>query len=104
MNSYEPSSPRVALGLIAIAMAAITMTALVVLPATLDSVSADSPTLAATKPAPQISNDVAVSPARGATPKPDNREARVHTGHPTFGTPEFAGNRHLLSSRSRTTF
>ena len=41
MNHYKPSTPRVALGLTAVAMAAITMAALVVLPAELDSVSAD---------------------------------------------------------------
>jgi len=41
MNRYEPSTPRAALGFIAVAMATITMAALVVLPAELDSVSAD---------------------------------------------------------------
>jgi len=41
MNHYKPSTPRAALGLTAVAMAAITMAALVVLPAELDSVSAD---------------------------------------------------------------
>jgi hypothetical protein len=41
MNRYEPSTPRAALGLTAVAMAAITMAALVVLPAEFDSVSAD---------------------------------------------------------------
>jgi hypothetical protein len=47
MKRYEPSTPRAALGLTAVAMAAITMAALVVLPAELDSVSADPYTLAA---------------------------------------------------------
>jgi hypothetical protein len=41
MNRYEPSTPRAALGLAAVAMAAVTLTALVVLPAELDSLSAD---------------------------------------------------------------
>ena len=40
MNRYEPSTPRAALGLTAVAMAAITLTALVVLPAEFDSLSA----------------------------------------------------------------
>jgi len=41
MNRYEPSTPRAALGLTAVAMAGITMAALVVLPAEFDSVSAE---------------------------------------------------------------
>ena len=42
MNRYEPSTPRVALGSIAIAMAAITMGALVVLPAQLEAANASA--------------------------------------------------------------
>ena len=41
MNSYKLSTPRVALGVTATAMAAITMSALVILPAEFDSVRAD---------------------------------------------------------------
>ena len=40
MNRYEPSIPRAALGLTAVAMAAVTLAALVILPAEFDSLSA----------------------------------------------------------------
>jgi len=42
MNRYNSSTPRVALGLAAIALAAITLTTAVVLPATLDSADTDA--------------------------------------------------------------
>jgi len=41
MNRYEPSTPRAALGLIAVAMAAVSLAALVVLPAELETVNAE---------------------------------------------------------------
>ena len=47
MNSYEPSTPRAALGLVAIAMAALTVGGLVVLPAELESTTAAPHLLAA---------------------------------------------------------
>jgi len=40
MNRYEPSTPRAALGLTAVGMAAVTLAALVVLPAELETVNA----------------------------------------------------------------
>ncbi len=46
MNRYETSTPRAALGLTAVAMAAVTMVTMVVLPAQFGSVSAQSYTLA----------------------------------------------------------
>ena len=49
MKRYEPSTPRAALGLTAAAMAAVTLAALVVLPAEFDSVSADPYTPSATE-------------------------------------------------------
>jgi hypothetical protein len=51
MNGYKPSKPRAALGLIAVAMSAITIGAMVLLPVKLDSIGADSYTLAAAKAA-----------------------------------------------------
>ena len=63
MNRYKPSTPRAALGLTAVAMAAITMGTLVVLPAELDSAAADPSTLAA-KAATKAPIEVAISPAR----------------------------------------
>ena len=64
MNTYEPSTPRAALGLTAIAMAAITIGALVVLPAKLDSVSTELFTLASAKAEQRRPIEVAISPAR----------------------------------------
>ena len=61
MNSYEPSTPRAAFGLAAVAMAAISIGAMVVLPAKLDS--ADAVTLAAAKAAPAASSEVVIIPA-----------------------------------------
>ena len=46
MNKYKPSTPRAAAGLTAVAMVAITMAALVVLPAKLESVGTDAFTMA----------------------------------------------------------
>jgi hypothetical protein len=54
MNEYKPSTPRVALGLAAVAMAAFTMGALVVLPAQFDSVSASADTLAVNEAATKV--------------------------------------------------
>jgi uncharacterized membrane protein len=62
MNSYEPSTPRAAFGLAAVAMAAISIGAMVVLPAKMDSISADAVTLASAKAGP-TAVEVAISPA-----------------------------------------
>jgi hypothetical protein len=64
MDSYQPSTPRAVLGLIAVAMAAITVGALVVLPATLDSTSADVFTLATAAASTKAPIEVAIIPAR----------------------------------------
>ena len=83
MNGYKPSTPRVALGLAAVAMAAFTMGALVVLPAQLDSVSARVDTLAVTEAPTKAPIEVAISPAcldvRGEVDRetPPHRVARI---------------------------
>ena len=64
MDSYQPSTPRTALGLIAVAMAAITIGALVVLPAKLDSVNADVVAVASANAVTLAPIEVAISPAR----------------------------------------
>jgi hypothetical protein len=104
MNGYEPSTPRAALGLIAVAMAAITMGALVVLPAKLDSLDADPSTVAAVKSASEAPIEVATGPARIGAPEAEDREAHVHAGRAILGAQEFRGSGHRLSSRSRTAF
>jgi len=65
MNGYKPSTPRTALGLTAIAMSAITIGAMVVLPAKLDSVNAEPFILAAAKAATNAPIDVTGGPACG---------------------------------------
>jgi hypothetical protein len=64
MNSYEPSIPRAAFGLIAAAMSAITIGALVVLPTKLDSAGPDllPVAMAASSMPPPI--EVVITPAR----------------------------------------
>jgi len=52
MNVYTPDTPRVAFGLAAAAMAAITMALMVVLPAQLEDAGAAEYTLAKSAPAP----------------------------------------------------
>jgi hypothetical protein len=63
MNAYEPAAPRAALGVAAVAMAAVTVFTLVVLPAKLDSVGTDSqePVIASGTTAPPVQ---AAAPAR----------------------------------------
>src|SRR4030095_954567 len=64
MNSYQPSIPRAALGSIAAVMVAITIGALVVLPATPDTATPASVTLAKPAASPVAPIEVAISPAR----------------------------------------
>jgi hypothetical protein len=75
MNRYETSTPRAALGLTAVAMAVITMGTLVVLPAQLGSVSAQTYTLTA-KSATDAPGGIAAAPTRVAAGSVD-RETRV---------------------------
>jgi hypothetical protein len=88
MNGYRPSTPRSTLGLIAIAMSAITIGAMVVLPAKLDSVNAEPFMLAAAKTATNAPIEAS------ADPDCDNVSAEVdrdvHAGRTILGTQEFA--------------
>ena len=101
MNRYEPSTPRAALGMIAVAIATITMGVLVVLPAKRDSVSTDSYTLAATKAGTKAPGEAAIGPAGIAAPVVANREEPVHSNRTALGAQELRGNHHKLSLRSR---
>ena len=92
MKGYEPSTPRAALGLTAVAMAAITMGALVVLPAKLDSVSASPYTLAAAKAATNTPIEVAISPARIDVLEVVHREERIHPVARLSGPGNSTGN------------
>jgi hypothetical protein len=87
MNRYETSTPRAALGLTAVAMAAITMAALVVLPAQLGSVSANASTLAAEKAPAEARFDVARAPSIDVTGAIDGEEY-VSPGRAAFEAQE----------------
>ena len=100
MNGYEPSTPRVALGMAAVAMTAITMGTLVVLPAKFDSVSVDPYALAATKSATKAPIEVAIIPARNGVHEVVDREVHVDRGRMTLGTRESRGKRNQSSERS----
>jgi hypothetical protein len=93
MNGYKLSTPRAALGLTAVAMAAITMGVFVMLPANLDHVGADPYALAAAKAVTGAPIDVASSPARIDVPEVVNREDPVQPGRTTLGAQEFSGKR-----------
>jgi hypothetical protein len=64
MHSYETSLPRSAFGLAAAAMAALTLGAMVVLPAQLGTTGADPYVLASAKAGPPAPVEVTISPAR----------------------------------------
>jgi len=78
MNGYKPSAPRTAIGLAAVAMTAVTIGAMVVLPAKLDSVSADPHTLMAAN-ATMAPFGAGVGSARIDARKVANREERFTT-------------------------
>ena len=63
MNQYEPSAPRVALGIAAVAMTAITIGMSVIMPAKMDSNSREPRMLAASKVTTPVSTDVAAGSA-----------------------------------------
>jgi hypothetical protein len=88
MNGYKPSTPRSALGLIAIAMSAITIGAMVGLPAKLDSVNAEPFMLAAAKAATNAPIEAAVDPDCDDVPAVVDRD--VHAGRTILGAQEFA--------------
>ena len=64
MNDYAPSTPRVALGLAAFAMTALTLTTLVVLPAEFEMGNIDSSLVSAAYAVTTETNPVNVLPAR----------------------------------------
>ena len=74
MNSYELSSPSAALAVIAVAIAAITVGATVVLPAQRDSYDADPYTRVAAMAAAETPGDVGINRARGDVPEIDVRD------------------------------
>jgi hypothetical protein len=98
MNRYETSTPRAALGLTAIAMAAISMMTLVVLPAELGSVSANTSMLAAEKDSTEARFDVATAPVGIASSGIVDPEDGISPGRATFDAQE-CGRQHRPNLR-----
>jgi hypothetical protein len=99
MNRYETSAPRAALGLTAVAMAAITMATMVVLPAQLGSVSANANTLAAGKAPAKAGFDVATAPVNVEVPGVVDGEEYVSPGRAAFEAQE-CGRQYKSNLRS----
>lgn len=101
MNRYKLSTPRAALGMIAVMMTATTMGALIVLPAKLESVSADAYPLTAAKIETVSTAEGAVRPACVDAPRLASPEQFDRHDGATRGSREFLETRRQSSSRSR---
>jgi len=101
MKNYNSSVPRVASGLAAMAMVAITMGVLVVLPAKFDALSEDPFTLAAARAATMAMTGVADGPARADGPAIDGAR-HAATECRDVGAQASRGKPHKLSSRSQS--
>ena len=99
MNGYKASTPRAALGLAAVAMTAITMGALIVLPAELGAVSAAPDMLDAANAATSSRIDPALSPSRADAPD-IHRDARISLNCTALEVQASPKKRHKSSSRS----
>ena len=99
MHGYDHSTPRAALGLTALFMAAVTMSAMVVLPAKFDSIHADPTLLASAKTAIKAPLAVEGSQACVGGPDAENRDQNVPNDHTARAPQEFPGN-HRFSARS----
>ena len=64
MNRFQSSTPRLALGIAAMAMTVVTFGLFVVVPATIDSGSEDVRTQAATKLVTPAATEIVIIPAR----------------------------------------
>ena len=89
MNGYKPSAPRAAIGLTAAVMTAITIGTMVVLPAKLDSGSADPHTSVA------AGATMAPSGAGVSSARIDARKVASREGHFTTRVREIV--RHILT-------
>ena len=121
MNGYQPATARAALTFAAVAMAAITLGAMVVLPAKFDALGADPYALAAAKATASAPSAIATGadPASGegiaeAVPRAvaasaasvvapgDASGTSIRTGATILGTREFDGKRRRVGLRRRT--
>ena len=99
MNSNELSTPRAALGLVAVATAAIAMGVILVLPAQLDSYGADPHTQAAARAAAQPAIGIDIGSARVDVPEAVDRGEHADSGCTTRGAQASGENRRKVSSR-----
>jgi hypothetical protein len=98
MHGYDHSTPRAALGLTAVFMAAITMSAMVVMPAKFDSVHTDPTMLATAKTT--IKAPIAVEGSQACVDEPDAvHQEDVPDDRTARARQEFPGNR-KFGSRS----
>jgi hypothetical protein len=100
INGYQPATPRAALGLTAVAMATITVAALVVLPAEFDSLGSDPYALAAAKAATKAPSEAATNPERIDAPEIANREEHLRTDRAALRAQESFGSSHKIRSLS----
>ena len=96
MHGYDHSTPRAALGLTAFFMAAITVSAMVVLPAKFDSIHADPTILATAKTTTKAPIAVGSSQACVDDADAENHQEGVPDNQAARAPQEFPGN---LSSR-----
>jgi len=93
MHGYDHSTPRAALGLTAVFMAAITMSAMVVVPAKFDAIHTDPTMLATAKTT--IQAPIAAGGSQACIDEPDavNRQEGVPEDRAARAPQEFPGNR-----------
>jgi hypothetical protein len=96
MHGYDHSTPRAALGLTAVFMAAITISAMVVLPAKFDGVRADPTMLVTAKTTTRAPEG---SQACIGEPEAEKHQENVPDDHTARAPQEFPGNR-KFSARS----
>ena len=88
MDRYQPSTPRVTFGIAAAAMTVITFALLVLVPSTMDSMSDEVGTVAASTVAAPAKAEVALSPTRFhvinvvATREPNTSSVRARSPQP----------------------
>lgn len=98
MNGFKFSTPRLALGLTAVATAAITLGVLVVLPAQFDSVSPEADAISSARAATMTSSEVRVGPGRGPAREAEAIVA-IRASHVELGCADVKP--HALASRHR---
>ena len=100
MNGYKSVIPRLAIGLTAAAMTAITIGSLVVLPAKFDHVRVDLSALAVMNPVANARNEISVRTVGIVPPAATRREEPVDTAVITHEARALPAKRHKSSSHT----